>query len=234
MTEAVIDKPIDTKISTAATTTKTEADADANADGSLLDKKADEAQGKESADGSLLDGDKSAAVQKEVAKPVVPEAYADPKLPEGMVLAPELKTKFDSVAKESGLSQEQYQKFVDVQMEYTEAQMKQTMDAFTKQIQEWKDETKKELGADMTKTLSVASKAIDTIFTNPEENKAFREMMTETGMGNWKLMVKAFTFVGEQLKEDKFVAGKSGDMERKSTEDILFDHPTSIAARKGG
>lgn len=230
MTETVIDKPVDAPVLDAPTDKKTGAETDVT----LLDKKSDDAKDKKPADGSLLDGDKPADAPKVVDKPVVPESYADPKLPDGLTLAPELKTKFDSVAKEVGLSQEQYQKFVNIQTEYTEAQMKQTMDAFNKQIQDWRDETKKELGADVAKSLAVASKAIDTIFTNPEENKAFRDMMTDTGIGNWKLMVKAFTFVGEQLKEDKFIAGKPGNMERKSTEEILFDHPTSVAAQKGG
>lgn len=202
--------------------------AEGKTEGSLLDKPADGTKsGDPSKDGSLLDGAKPDKPESAPQKPSVPESYADPKLPEGLTLIPELKQKFDVAAKEAGLSQDQYQKFVDVQTAYTEAQMKQVESAFNRQIQEWKDETKKHLGAEPDKALSTAARAIDRIFTDPAENKSFRDMMAQSGLGNWKLMVKAFQFVGEQLGEDKFVAGKPGDQGRKSIEDVLFDHPTS-------
>jgi hypothetical protein len=175
-----------------------------------------------------------AKTEPQAKAPIVPEKYEDPKLPEGMTLNPELKTQFDAVAKELKLSQEQYQKVVDIQSKHTESQIKQTMDLFSKQINDWKDETTKELGPDPVKSLSVAAKAIDQIFTDPKENAEFRDMMKTTGLGNWRLMVKAFSFVGKQISEDRFPDGRPDTKPRKSNEEVFFDHPTSVAAMKSG
>ena len=219
----LLDAPADPKAGT-----------DTNTDTSLLDTKPE--PGKEGSPPASPDATKPADANATPTpnantKPVVPEKY-ELKAPENTDVIPEFKQKYDELAKTLGLSQESYQKLADLQFEFSQQQMSKTMDAFNKQIQDWTDETKKELGADPAKALSVASKAIDKIFSDPKENAEFREMMKTSGLGNWRLMVKAFTYVGKAISDDKFVEGRPGTPQRKSTEDILFDHPTSIAAMK--
>lgn len=180
--------------------------------------------------------DKATDKKPDDAKPVVPEKYVDPTLPEGMKLNPELKSKFDAVAKELGLTQEQYQKIVNVQAEAVSGEVKTKMDQFNQTVQGWKDKTKEIHGAQTEAVLAQAAKGIDKIFSDPKENKEFREMLSEeaTGLGNWNLMVKALSFVGKAVSEDKFIEGARGDDKKKSTAEVLYDHPTSVAARTAG
>lgn len=185
------------------------------------EKKPDETSPEKPKAESLLDK------KTEAEKPVVPEKYADFKLPEGQKIDPEFMGKAQTVFKELGLTQENAQKLVSLQAENTAAQIKQTMDVYNKQIADWTAETKKELGADTEKALSVASKGIDEVFKDPAENKQFREMMKESGLGNWKLMVKAFSYVGGLVREDKLVDGKPATDSKKTDAEVLFDHPTS-------
>jgi len=219
--------------------------AEGKAEGSLLDTKpAENADGKGEPQNPPASSDKTPPAdplkkpnattdkpadkgQTPPAATGAPEKYAEPKLPEGMVLVPEVKSQFDSLAKELNLSQDQYQKVLDLQIQHATTQTKLVTDAFQKQISDWSDETKKELGADPDKSLAIASKAINTIFTDPKENKEFREMMKTSGLGNWRLMVKAFSFVGKSISEDRFVEGGPGGKEEKSIAERIYDKSTT-------
>lgn len=129
--------------------------ADATNDTTLLDTKPADGTNQDGApsdkqappldkDGKPADGTTPKAPDDTTADkaPVVPESYADPKLPDGITLDPTLKSEFDVVAKDLKLTQEQYQKIVDIQTKGTENQMKQTMDIFNKQISDWAEERK--------------------------------------------------------------------------------------------
>lgn len=166
--------------------------------------------------------DPKAAGKSTDQAPGAPEKYADFKLPEGLSINTASLTKFDAECKSLGLPQEKRDALLALQVEHTETQIKETMDAFQKQISDWSEETKKELGSNPEKSLATASKAIDSIFTDPKENKEFREMMKTTGLGNWRLMVKAFSYVGKAISEDKFVEGNPGSTEPKSIAEKIY------------
>lgn len=218
--------------------TDTKGGADGTQAGSLLDTKpAENADGKtgDQKPGSQPDKTPPADSQPGAKQPPadsgkqtdakpqsVPEKYAEFKTPEGLVIDTNSVEKFDSECKTLGLSQENRDKLLSLQVEHTEGQIKKTMDAFNEQIKAWESETKKELGSDPAKSLGVASKAIDSIFTDPKENKEFREMMKTTGLGNWRLMVKAFSFVGKQLSEDRFVEGRPDSKEPKTPAERIY------------
>lgn len=203
------------------------------AEGSLLDAKPEGQDGKPAAEPNASPNEPKAEPTKDEkpVEPVVPEKYTAPKPPEGIEINQAMLDKFDTAARDLKLTQEQRDSILGMQFELTQAQIKQTMDTFHAQIAEWEAETKKELGADPAKALSTASKAIDRIFTDPKENEAFRTMMRDTGLGNWKLMVKAFQFMGRSISEDTLVNGKPSVEKEKSLAERLYG---DSAAKKEG
>lgn len=138
--------------------------------------------------------------------PVVPESYADPKLPEGYTLTPEIKTEFDSLAKSLALSQESYQKVIDLQIKHQENEVKAAEKWLVERNTAWADETRKEFTS--PESLKFAAKAIDAAFSDPKDADLFRKEMSMSGYGNWKPMIKLLDFLGKQIGEDKFVDGK--------------------------
>lgn len=169
------------------------------------------------AEETTLLGDK---VKQESA---LPEKY-EFKLPDGVSLDEGLLGDVTPVFKELGISQEGAQKLADAYVKnlakQSEAQKQSTMTAYKQVVEDWKSETKKELGADADKSLSFAAKAI-----NKFGSDKLREMMNETGVGNHVELVKFFIAVGKSISEDSFV-----EPNRTSTGDVsLYDHPTSKA-----
>lgn len=153
-----------------------------------------------------------------------PEQYQALKLPDGFEINEDIKKEFDATSKKTNLTQEQYQEFADLGAKMSAANRSKALAEFERQKQEWATETKKQLGHEPEKALVLASKAIDRIFTDVEEKKTFRAMMSDTGMGNWFPMVKVFQFIGKALAEDTFVPGKPGNPEKNQpAENRIFD-----------
>jgi hypothetical protein len=148
---------------------------------------------------STLLGQGGEAKKEETAK-VVPEKY-ELKPPEGMNLDEKAVELFAPVFKEIGLSQDQAQKLVDTYGPYfqqqLEAQRTESLKGFKDMVSEWGEQSKKELGADYAKKLSVVSKVID-----KSGVKGIRELMNETGIGNNPTMIKFMLWVGEQFSQD--------------------------------
>lgn len=205
-----VDAPEKTDL--APTEPKTGADEKKDEAGSLLDKKPEGAQ-----DGGKPSPEKTT----DQPKTATPEKY-ELKAPEGITISEEAKGKFDSLAKELGLSQENYSKIAQLQFDLVEAETKQKLEAFDKTVNEWKEETKKELGADFENKLAVASKGIDHVFKDAKQNEEFRSLMKDTGLGNHSLMVKLVSFIGAMVSEDKFPAGKPDASTEKSVAERLY------------
>lgn len=160
---------------------------------------------------SATDGTKVAATEggatTTVATPVVPEKYADFKLPEGTTLEAAQLTELHTAAKDLGLSQEAAQKYVD----RTLADRKATETSVITKAQEsvkqqalgWKTQTEAdpEIGGTAFKdNLATAVKARDQ-FATPELTK----MLNDSGLGNHPEVVRFFYKVGKAMSEDKFV-----------------------------
>jgi hypothetical protein len=145
-----------------------------------------------------------------VTAPVVPEKYADFKLPDGVTLAAEDLTELHTSAKDLGLSQEAAQKLVDRTVKdraATEASVvaKQKA-AVTQMATDWKGQTEADPevgGAAIKENLATAIKARDQ-FATPELTK----MLNESGLGNHPEVVRFFFKVGKAMSEDKFVQGR--------------------------
>jgi hypothetical protein len=150
-------------------------------------------------------GSKEEEGKKEESTPapapkVVPEKY-DIKAPEGMSLDAKAVDQFTPVFKELGLDQAQAQKLVDAYAPYmqqqVEAMRQENLKVFKDMVNEWGEQTKKELGADYGKKLAPVSKLMDK-FADP----GYRELMNETGLGNNPLHIKFMLKISEQLSQD--------------------------------
>lgn len=156
---------------------------------------------------------------KTAEAPKAPEKYADFKLPEGLTANKEAIEKFSPLFKESGLSQEQAQKFVDAQVSFEQGLVKAQVAAVDKQNQEWVSALKTEFGSDYDKQTGHAAKGIEGL-----QIKGLREFLHESGIGNHPLLVKAMAKIGAEF----FSEGQTGEGRRdngqgeKSLGDTLY------------
>ena len=151
---------------------------------------------------SLLGGSKETPKPGEV-KPAEGKAieYTDFTMPDGITPDAKLLDGFKTLAKEAGLSQEAAQKFVTLQSENVkagmEAMVKEAEVQKVKMLEQFKNDTIKELGPDYQKELGFAARALNR-FGTPE----LRKLMDDTGLGNHPLLVKAWVAIGKTMAED--------------------------------
>jgi len=161
----------------------------------------------DSSDDTEKDGDSSG---EDIAKEdgdsnekVVPDNY-EVKLPEGMSLDKASLDLFTPIFKELGLDNDGVQKLIDAYIPMinntAESTRKESYDSFNKMIDEWKNETLKELGANADKELAFCAKSIRKF-----GSKDFKQLLDETGMGNNKHVVKFLINVGKTISEDQLV-----------------------------
>ena len=131
------------------------------------------------------------------------ESY-DFKLPEGMAMDENLRDAVVPLFKEAGINQDTAQKIVDEYAKYVTTKgsdlQKELSDNWGKQLNEWKEETKKDYGTGLKETLSFASRAIDKFGSD-----RLREALDDTGLGNHPEFVRFFSRVGKAISEDSFV-----------------------------
>lgn len=140
----------------------------------------------------------------EEQKPLgAPEKYEDFKTPDGVKIESKQGDAFKTIAKELNLSQDQAQKLIDLQSSFALAHQKAAVDAFAETVNSWKAEATKELGAAYDKKVATAARAMDK-FGSPE----LKQLLTDTGIGNHKAMVKLLSRIGEAVSEDVFTEGK--------------------------
>lgn len=154
-----------------------------------------------------------------------PESYEAFDVPEGMEIDTALVEKISPVLKEVGLSQENAQKLVDAYAPYiqqqVDAQQGKVVSDWDKQVDDWKAETTKELGAMFKEDLGIAAKFIDK-FGSPE----LRDVLNQTGLGNHPELVKAFVKAGKAISEDIFVEPGHANAESEKGIDLKKMYPT--------
>ena len=132
-------------------------------------------------------------------------AYGEFKLPEGVAVdADSLKPATELFA-ETGLSQDQAQKFIDLAMARETAAAHKSVQAFVDLQNQWVSEIKADpdIGGDRLKaSLSSANRAIDRL-----DVPGLREALNFTGAGNHPAIVKAFVRLGQMIAEDRFRPG---------------------------
>lgn len=164
--------------------------------------------------------------QKEATDKTVPEKY-EVKV-EGFDVDATLLDALTPVFKKHNLSQAAVQELAESYAPVVKAQMeasdKAKLDAWKAEIEGWKTESTKMLGAEAPKELAFAARFIDK-FGGPK----LRELLNDTGLGNHPEAVKAFIKAGKAISEDAFV--DPNNLSTKGAVD-LYDHPTSQATLK--
>lgn len=125
-----------------------------------------------------------------------PTEYEPFTLPEGLGVDEELLGEFKAEAKRLNLSQEDAQKFVDLQAKAAARQAEQLASVRA----QWADQSKtdKEFGGDaLSENLGVAKKAMDA-FATPE----LRKLLNDSGLGNHPEVIRTFVRVGKAISED--------------------------------
>lgn len=131
--------------------------------------------------------------------------YAKPEVPEGLTLDEGFLTDFTNIAKESGLSPEQFKKMTDMGAKMATSIMTKAQEANQQRIDGWRQETEndKEIGGEkLAENLSIAKRAMET-FGSPE----LSAVLDESGLGNHPALIKALVKIGRGVSEDSLVPG---------------------------
>ena len=135
---------------------------------------------------------------------VVPEKYADFKVPQGMEVDKAMLEEAAPLFKMLGLSQDKAQKIVDFySTKIIPGFIKTQTETWNAQKESWVNAVKddKEIGGDKFKTsVESAQRVLNTLGT-PELKKVFDEF----GLGNHPEFVRVFAKMSEHLKEDTII-----------------------------
>jgi len=142
-------------------------------------------------------------VEGEVQKE--PLTYEDFSLPEGMSLDKEALGKFQTVAKELNLSQENAQKLVDIATEQTQSLVKKQQDQWLEVRKNWVNEIKNDQefgGEKFTETIERAKRTL-----KEYGSEEFLSALEQTGFGDNPEMVKLLARLDKAMSEDTLVDG---------------------------
>jgi len=177
----------------------------------------EEADDQESAKDEKSEDDKDDEDKDEGA----PDQY-EFKMPEGMeeALDEDTAKEFSEVAKELGLTQDQAQKVVDVQVGLMNRIGEKLQGEWSTLQEEWRADAKsdKEFGGEkFQENLGYAVKAIDTF-----GSEALKEALEVTGMGNHPELVRFCISVGKMIGEDGVMSGGKGNSQERDPAKTLF------------
>jgi hypothetical protein len=147
--------------------------------------------------------------------------YGDFKLPEGAAVDDESLKAASTLFADSGLSQEQAQKFIDLAVSREQAAAQKGVRAFVDLQTKWVSEIKADpdIGGDKFQaTLASAARAIDRL-----DIPGLREALDLTGAGNNPAIVKAFARIGQMISEDRFRPGNGAPpAAAKSPAEVIY------------
>jgi len=148
-------------------------------------------------------------------------AYGDFKLPEGASVDDESLKAASTLFADSGLSQEQAQKFIDLAVSREQAAARKGVQAFVDLQTKWVSEIKADpdIGGDKFQaSIALAARAIDRLAV-----PGLREALDLTGAGNNPAVVKAFARIGQMISEDRFRLGNGAPpAAAKSPAEVIY------------
>ena len=169
---------------------------------------------------------------KKEAKDGAPEKYEDYKLPDGLTLDSETRSKADTLFKSLGLSQEGAQSLVDFYGDAIAKVAAAPVDAYKTLTSEWRTEAEShpdlrgKLGPGQEINVRIA-KALDGLGDSKLASD-FRSIMDLTGAGNHPAFIRVLDKLAQRVTEGTHVAGngpsKDGQSARPSAP------PTAAAA----
>lgn len=203
-------------------------------------KPADDKANKADDKGTDSKDDKKADDKKADDKPEkkAPEKY-EFKLPEGVKLAPEVQTKFETIARELDLSGEAAQKLVELAPEISKMYASDLATLATETADKWHEDTRndKELGgggdqATYDATMALVAKTRDAFATPGLLSLLQRFDATKnpngTGLGNHPEVIRLFSRIGQSISEDnKLVVGTGVPKGQAQAADKLYANSTS-------
>jgi hypothetical protein len=179
---------------------------------------------------TLLSGDEGEGDGEDTS--VIPDEYTFSP-PEGVEVDVGKLEGFSDTAKDLQLTQNQYQRLVEFDIERSAAAVQEMSGQFQERISSWADEAKadKELGGeDLDKNLGLAKQAIDT-FGSPQLAKLIDAPSADNpdglGLGNHPEVIRLFYRVGRAISESDLVTGDNKIEGRDSLEKM---YPTMFAA----
>jgi hypothetical protein len=135
--------------------------------------------------------------------------------PDGVEIDPEKLEVFGERAYDLGLSQEQFQKLIEFDIERSLNAQKAMSEAYGERVSSWADATKvdKELGGEkLPENLGLAKRAMDT-FASPELAKLIDTPSADNpdglGLGNHPEVIRLFYRVGKAISENSLITGDS-------------------------
>lgn len=148
-----------------------------------------------------------------------PEKY-DFKLPEGVEADTETLGKFEGIARELKMNQEQAQALVDLYTTKATAAAEQSQKAWDDLRETWVTTAKadKEYGGQNFDASIGAAKTALKAFGTPELNDA----LTMSGMGDHPEVVRLLARVGKAIGEDKLKFGNAGNAAPKDAASIIY------------
>lgn len=147
--------------------------------------------------------------------------YGDFKLPEGASVDDDSLKAASALFADSGLSQEQAQKFIDLAVSREQVAARKGVQAFVDLQTKWVSEIKADpdIGGDKFQaTIASAARAIDRLAI-----PGLREALDLTGAGNNPAVVKAFARIGQMISEDRFRPGNGApSATAKSPAEVIY------------
>lgn len=153
--------------------------------------------------------------QGDAAKPEQQQDYTF-QTPDGYTLDGEIGDAFKATAKELGLTNEQAQKLIDLDVRRAQAQqsaMSDTAKAWAEAVH-----ADAEIGGDkLPENLGMAKKALSA-FGTPQ----LVDLLDKSGLGNHPEIVRAFVRVGKAISEDRVVTGRQTASGDRDPAKVLF------------
>jgi hypothetical protein len=170
--------------------------------------------------------DSKQADNKDVKEPVIPDKY-ELKLPDGVIVDPELMDEFTGLAKGLKFDNATAQKAADLHLKAISKFAQQQASAHEAQLMEWHGEIINDPdigGGKVDATMAQARKTLAMAATIPGVNaKRLTEDLNKSGLTTHPDLVRIFHYLGQFVGEDnKFISGSATGPASKDAATVLY------------